>query len=108
MQTLLIYDGYLYNAGWNGSVTCYDPKTGEEIWRHKAGSGNSYTSSPVASDGRIYITDDAGMVYVLLAGPAYKLIGKNVLGEICMTTPAITNNIIYFRTINHVIAITQK
>ena len=108
MQTMLIYDEYLYNAEWNGSVTCYNPKTGEEIWRHKAGSGNSYISSPVASDGKIYVTDDDGMVYILHAGPTYKLLSENDLGEICMATPAITDNIIFFRTINHVIAVSQK
>jgi outer membrane protein assembly factor BamB len=108
MQTMLIYEDHLYNARWNGSVTCYNPRTGEEIWKHKAGSGNSYISSPVASDGKIYVTDDQGMVYILKAGPAYELLTQNDLGEICMATPAITEGIIFFRTINHIIAISKK
>ena len=108
MQTMLIYDEYLYNARWNGSVSCYNAKTGEEVWKHKAGSGNSYISSPVASDGKIYVTDDKGMVYVLSAGSAYELIAENDLGEICMATPAITDKIIFFRTINHIIAVSKK
>jgi outer membrane protein assembly factor BamB len=108
MQTMLVYGDHLYNARWNGSVSCYDAKTGEEIWKHKAGSGNSYVSSPVASDEKIYITDDEGMVYVLRAGPAYELLSENNLGEICMATPAITDGIIFFRTINHLIAISEQ
>lgn len=108
MQTMLIYGDYLYNARWNGTVTCYAASTGEEIWKHKAGSGNSYISSPVASDGKIYITDDQGMVYILKAGPAYELLAQNDLGEICMATPAITDGIIFFRTINLLIAISKK
>ena len=108
MQTMLIYEGHLYNARWNGSVSCYNSRTGEEIWKHKAGSGNSYISSPVASDGKIYITDDQGMVYILKAGSAYELLAQNDLGEICMATPAITEGIIFFRTINQLIAVSMK
>jgi outer membrane protein assembly factor BamB len=105
MQTMLVYRDYLFNCGWNGSITCYQAQTGEEIWSHKAGSGNSYTASPVASDGKLYITDDEGMVYVLAAGSEYKLLAENPLGDICMVAPAITDNIIFFRTLNYVIAI---
>ncbi len=108
MQTMLLYGDHLYNARWNGSVSCYHPGTGEEIWKHKAGSGNSYIASPVASDGKIYITDDQGVVYILKAGPTYELMAQNNLGEICMATPAITDDIIFFRTINHLIAISDK
>ena len=107
MQTMLIYGDYLYNVRWNGSVSCFDAKSGEEIWKHKAGSGNSYVSSPVASDGKIYVTDDKGMVCVLKAGPAYELLFQNDLGEICMATPAITEGIIFFRAINHLIAVSR-
>jgi outer membrane protein assembly factor BamB len=108
MQTMLIYDDYLYNVRWNGSVSCFDAKTGEEIWKHKAGSGTSYVSSPVASDGKIYVTDDKGMVYVLKAGPVYELLSQHDLGEICMATPAITDGIIVFRTINHLVAVSKN
>lgn len=105
LQTMLVYRDYLYNCGWNGSVTCYQAQTGEEVWSDKAGSGNSYTASPVASDGKLYITDDEGMVYVLEAGKEYKLLAENPLGDICMVAPAITDQIIFFRTLNYVIAI---
>ena len=105
LQTMLVYGDYLYNCGWNGSVTCYNAKTGAEIWTHRAGLGNSYTASPVASDGKIYIVDDEGMVNVLKAGPLYILLAENPLGEGSMVAPAITDNIIFFRTQNWLIAI---
>jgi outer membrane protein assembly factor BamB len=107
MHTMLIYDDLLYNVRWNGSVMCLRPGTGQEVWRHKAGDGNSYIASPVASDGKIYVTDDQGMVYILRAGPAYELLAQNDLGEICMVAPAISENTIFFRTINHLIAVTD-
>jgi outer membrane protein assembly factor BamB len=108
LQTMLVYRDYLYNCGWNGSVTCYNAKTGAEIWTHRAGSGNSYTASPVASDGNIYVVDDNGLVNVLKAGPLYILIAENPLGEESMVAPAITDNIIFFRTMNWLIAFSRK
>ena len=46
------------------------------------GSGNSYTSSPVAADGVIYLTDNNGVVYSVAAGPEYKLLSENQLNEV--------------------------
>jgi outer membrane protein assembly factor BamB len=105
MQTMLVYNDLLYNLNWNGSVDCFKAATGEKLWREKAGNGNSYIASPVASDGKIYVVDDEGMVYILRSGDSYELIASNKLGEICMATPAISGNSIYFRTIKHLIAV---
>ncbi len=104
MGTMLIVGDYLYNAAWNGVLTCLNAKTGEEIYREKAGDGNSYTSSPVAADGKIYIGDDSGTIYVIQADPEFKLLAKNNLNDVFMTTPAITENMIYFRTLKYLIA----
>jgi outer membrane protein assembly factor BamB len=108
MGTMLLYNGLLYNAAWNGKLICYDAQTGKEIYNEKVGKGNSYTASPVAADGIIYITDNDGMVYSVQAGPEYKLLGQNPLNEICMSTPAISENYLIFRTQNGVIAVGVK
>jgi outer membrane protein assembly factor BamB len=105
MGTMLLYNGYLYNAAWNGKLTCYNAATGEEIYSEKAGSGNSYTASPVASDGVIYIADNDGKVYLIKAGPEFQMLGENALNESLMSTPAITENFLIFKTRNHVVGI---
>ncbi|MCY1721119.1 PQQ-binding-like beta-propeller repeat protein [Prolixibacteraceae bacterium Z1-6] len=108
MGTVLLYDGYLYNARWNGRLTCYNALTGEEMYSEKVGDGNSYTSSPVAADGIIYIADNDGNVYSVHAGPEYTLIEENKLNEVCMSTPAISENYLFFRTAGHIIAISNE
>ncbi len=107
MGTMLVYNDYLYNARWNGNLTCYNAMTGEEMYSEKVGSGNSYTASPVAADGIIYITDNDGRIYSVKAGPEFELLEENNLGETCMTTPAIADNYLFFRTQNHLIAVTN-
>ncbi|MBA7553755.1 Outer membrane protein assembly factor BamB [subsurface metagenome] len=108
IHTLLLYDGLLYNMKWNGQFSCFDPATGEEIYREKLGKADSFIASPVAADGKIYIISDQGMVYTISAGRLFKVIEENSLGEVCMIVPAITENIIYFRTEDHLIAISKE
>ncbi|MDF1548769.1 MAG: PQQ-binding-like beta-propeller repeat protein [Bacteroidales bacterium] len=108
MQTMLLYGDYLYNVRWNGSITCYNAKSGEEIYKETLKMGMSFTACPIASDGKIYVVDDEGWVYIVKAGKEYKLLNTCPLGDIFMTTPAISDNALYFRTMKHLIAISKK
>ena len=107
MHTMLLYNGYLYNMNFNGKIICMDAGNGKIIFREKIGKADSFLSSPVASDGKIFITDIKGIVYALAAGPEFKIMSKMPLGDVCMTTPAITDGIIFFRTEKHLIAISK-
>lgn len=107
MGTMLLYNGYLYNAAWNGKLTCYDAKTGKEIYSEKAGKGNSYTASPVAADGIIYFTDNDGNVYRIKAGPEFELLSGNPLNDVCMSTPAISDGFMIFRTQTGLVAVSS-
>jgi outer membrane protein assembly factor BamB len=107
MSTMLLYDGYLYKARWNGNLTCYNASTGEEIYSEKVGNGNSYTSSPVAADGIIYIVDNDGAVYSVRAGAEFELLQTNQLEEVCMSTPAISEGYLFFRTTGSLIAVSS-
>ncbi len=108
MHTMLLYRDLLYNVNWNGSINCIDPETGKEVYNAKLGSARSFIASPVASDGRIYIVDEEGTVYIISDGPAFRLLAEIPMNDICMTAPAITEGIIYFRTQHHLIAVGKK
>ena len=108
MGTMLLYGDYLYNARWNGRLTCFNALTGEEMYSEKVGGGNSYTSSPVAADGILYITDNDGNVYSVKAGPEYIMQRRNTLDEVCMSTPAIAENYLFFRTSGHLVAVSKR
>ncbi|MCX6238947.1 MAG: PQQ-binding-like beta-propeller repeat protein [Bacteroidia bacterium] len=103
MQTPLIYRGYLYNLQVNGQLTCFDALTGEV--KYKASLSEAFSASGIASDGKLYFSSEEGNVYVVNAGPEYKLLAKNVLKDICMATPAISGNILFFRTQHYLIAV---
>jgi len=108
MHTLLLYRNHLYNVNWNGAVVCLDPFTGKEIYSAKLGKTKSFIASPVASDGKIYIVDEEGIVYILQDGDRFQLLAEIPLNDICLTAPAITDNMIIFRTQKYLIAAGKK
>jgi outer membrane protein assembly factor BamB len=108
MHTLLLYKNHLYNVNWNGAVVCLDPLSGKEIYNAKLGEAKSFIASPVASDGKIYIVDEEGTVYIIQDGDTFKLLAEIPLNDICLTAPAITDGSIFFRTQKYLISVGKK
>jgi outer membrane protein assembly factor BamB len=108
MHTLLLYNNHLYNINWNGTLVCLDPLTGKEIYNAKLGNTKSFIASPVASDGKVYIIDEEGTVYILQDGDSFKLVAQIPLNDICLTAPAITDGMIIFRTQRYLIGVGKK
>jgi outer membrane protein assembly factor BamB len=108
IHSLLLYRDRVYNVNWNGTIQCYNAFTGNEIYRAKVGANKSFIASPVAADGRIYIVDEEGTVYVISDGDSFKLLSEIPLGEICLTAPSITDGIIFFRTQKSLIAFGKR
>lgn len=108
MHTLLLYNNRLYNANWNGIVVCLDPLTGKEIYNAKLGKTKSFIASPVASDGKIYIVDEEGTVFILKDGETFNLLAEIPLKDNCLTAPSITDGMIYFRTQKYLFAVGKK
>ena len=106
MQTPLVYGDYLYCCRDNGVLSCFEAKTGKEVYQKRLGSGmTGFTASPVAADGKIYCVSEDGDVFVVKAGPTYELLAKNAIGEVVMATPAVSDGLLIFRGLHNVYAI---
>lgn len=106
MPTPLIFGGYVYTLNNNGVFDCYDLATGNEIYRQRIRhSGGGFSASPVAADGKIYLSGEDGDMFVVQAGPKFELIAKNEIGEIIMATPALSDGMMYVRAKDHVFVI---
>ncbi len=108
MQTLLLYEGLLYNLEWNGRLSCFNAETGQLIYKKKLGISSSFTASPVVSDRTIFIVDDEGMVYLIKSGRNFEVLSIQKLNDVSMVTPAITDGIIFFRTQKGLVAVGKK
>ena len=108
MPTPVIYRGYLYTINNNGQMDCYDFHTGERIYREKIPhKGGGFSASPVAADGKIYLSSEDGDIFVVKAGPNFEKIASNDMGELLMASPAISDKILYVRAQHHLFAIGQ-
>jgi outer membrane protein assembly factor BamB len=103
--TPIVYDAQLYVCSNNGILTSYNAKTGERLYQQRLGNGGAYSASPVAADGKIYFASEDGEVHVLKAGPKYELLATNNVGEVLMATPAISDGMIFIRSMKQVIGI---
>jgi outer membrane protein assembly factor BamB len=93
----------LYNLQVNGLLTVFDALTGET--KYKENLKDAFSASAVAADGKVYFSSETGNVFVVKAGPVYNLLAKNSVKDVCMATPAISGNTLFFRTQHFVMAI---
>ena len=109
MPTPLVYDGILYVLGNNGVFDAYELKTGTDIYRQRLATiGDGYSASPVASDGKIYLSNEDGDMTVIQAGREFKPLATNSMGELLMATPALSDGVMYVRTAKTLFAIGRK
>jgi acylaminoacyl-peptidase len=108
MPTPIVYGDYLYTCGNAGIVTCYEARTGKQVYKERLGGRGGYTASPVAADGKIYFTSEESGIRVVRAGPKFEVLAVNPLGEPCLATPAISDGMIFVRTQHHLLGIGRK
>jgi outer membrane protein assembly factor BamB len=106
MPTPLLYGGLLYVNGNAGIFDCYDAATGAEIYRERIPhQGSGFSASPVAADGKLYLSSEDGDMFVVQAGREFKVLAKNPMGEPLMATPALAGGVMYVRGQRHLFAI---
>jgi outer membrane protein assembly factor BamB len=98
----LIYENVLYmvNDG-GGIVTMLNPDTGELLKQGRLpGGSDTFYASPVAGDGKVFISSEKGQVFVLPPGPTLEPIAVNDMSDGIYATPALVDGRIYLRTLN--------
>ncbi len=106
MQTPLVLGEHLYVCNDAGILSCYDAQSGQRLYQERMGTGRTgFSASAVAAEGKIYYTSEEGDIFVVQAGPKFKLLAQNPMGEVCMATPAISENALYFHTQGHLVGI---
>jgi outer membrane protein assembly factor BamB len=108
MPTPLIYEDRLYVLSNQGILDCYDLKSGAEIYReHLPHKGGGFSASPVAADGKIYLSSEDGDIFVVRAGEKFALLATNPMNDLLMATPAISAGTMFIRTQHQVFAISR-
>jgi outer membrane protein assembly factor BamB len=109
MPTPLAFRGILYVLNNNGVFDAYELESGKEIYRQRLEPvGSGFSASPVAADGRLYLTSEDGDVIVVAAGLEFKKLGAYPMGELVMATPALSDGVMYVRGVSTLFAVGGK
>jgi outer membrane protein assembly factor BamB len=97
--SILLAGDLLMMVADTGVVTCLDALTGAEVWTARL--TDSYSASPILSEGRVYFFSEDGKATVIEAGRTFKKIAENTLEQGFMASPAIDGRALFLRTKTH-------
>jgi outer membrane protein assembly factor BamB len=107
----LFWDGLLYLADNKGLLTCYDPKSGKEIYNERLSNTGKALGSPVAVRGKLLFLLDDGVTVLVEPGPTFKIAGRNKLSGGSLdfgASPAIVDGRLYLRSQTQLYCIGEK
>jgi hypothetical protein len=107
MPTPIVYGDYLYTCSNAGIVTCYQAKTGKQVYRaprrqwqlHRLTGGRRRPD--LLPERRERGPGRAGRAEV-------EALAVNPLGEPCLATPAISDGMIFVGTQHHLLGLARK
>lgn len=104
----LIVGGHLYRLNSPGVLKCFNAETGERRYIERLEGLTSTWASPVAdADGRIYFAS-AGTSVVVQAGPEFKVLAVNELGDANHASAAVAGGRIYLLGLKNLHCVGEK
>jgi len=106
MSTCAIKDGICYASDLNGTIHCLDAATGKVHWTHDTNA--EIWCSPYVADGKVYMGNDAGSVFVFAHGKKKDILAENAMPGPVRATPVAANGVLYVMTSNKLYALAEK
>jgi len=98
----IIAGDYFLVVSDSGVAHCFEAATGKLLWQERMGE---HHASLVSANGLVYFLNDDGVTRVIRAGPEFRLIAQNELGEKCFASPAISQGHMLVRGDKHLFCI---
>ena len=102
-SSLLYVDPYVYAVTDGGIASCYKADNGDIVWQERVGGNHS--ASPIHAEDRIYFLNELGESVVIAAGPEFKILAKNSIGEKCQASYAISQKQLFIRSATNLFCI---
>jgi outer membrane protein assembly factor BamB len=94
-----VTDGaYVYVVNDRGIMFCLDALSGKEVYGRKRLRPGTYSGALVLADDKIYITNEDGVTSVIKAGSVFEILAENEFDDYTLSSPAVSNGQIFFRT----------
>jgi outer membrane protein assembly factor BamB len=96
LSNVVISDGLLYIADFSGRLHCFDADRGELYWQHELEAG-VWSASPIVVEGKVYISTEKNILWVLKAGREKKVVSRSRLKSMAIT-PTFKDGVFYLPT----------
>lgn len=98
MPSPVVVGDYLYFFG--NTATCYDKRTGKEVYRKRVPGGTLVAGCPVVVGEKIYMFNEAGNMIIVKAGAEFEVVelATGMKDEVYWSTPAVSANSILIRS----------
>ncbi len=96
MPSFLYAKPYLFTINEKGVAMCLKADRGDVVWQERVGGNHS--ASPLWAEGRIYFLAEDGQATVIEAGPEFKVLARNAIGEKCQASMAASEKQFFLRT----------
>jgi outer membrane protein assembly factor BamB len=98
LSTCSVHEGLCYAAEYDGVLHCLDARTGKQFWEHEMRADT--WSSPYWVDGKVYLGNENGRVFVFQHGKQKKLVAQVQMQGKVRATPVVANGVMYVITEN--------
>ena len=96
MPSPVLVDERLYLISDAGIATCVDTQSGEVVWSERL--GGKFAASPIHADGKIYVGNQSGELFVLRPDRELNILASNPLDSAIMASPIAIGNQLIVRT----------
>ena len=109
IPSLLLSENRLFFVGGNnGILSCVDAKTGKPFFGPERLPLKSIYSSPVAADGKVFVTSRAGKTMVIKDAQKLERVSINDIGEPVDASLALSESDIFIRGRSHLYCVREK
>ena len=102
----IIVDNRIYMFNDKGIATCVDAKTGNPVWQKRM--GGSFAASPIFDGKKIFAFSEQGDIYAIQPADQLIQVGKSVLGDGFMASPAVVGDRLILRSISDLYCVSGK
>ena len=88
-------------------VSCFEAKTGNQIFSERLGGLQNHWISPIYADGKIYFFSKDGISSVIEASSEFKVLSKNESDTVFVSMPAIVEDSMLIRSDTHLYRIAK-
>lgn len=98
----IIVEGLLYLNDDKGVLSCFDAKTGEEIYRERLSGTGNYSASPVYASGHLFFHSENGQTTVVKPGKEFTVTATNDLDSYGLSSFGVLDDGFLIRTENEI------